>query len=381
MLAQRIRQKHAAFYLLSVLAEDLLRRVRFTCRFHDEGGGTVGSAQAPSGDDPVSAFMAAVQRSDSAFQRPLATRKIKQLREFYRNVEQQPLIPGVIQLYTHETLEFRPVHGEDLGDLAWPAEPFLIIDGQHRLAALHFHLLEFPGQRIQVPCCVFDGQNEDFAVEMFVTINSTPTRINRSLLVELYERVIEAGDPARRLASQVCRLLYAEPDSPLQGRINRLGGRSAKDKWILQAEVFNEVLRLLAKGLYAEAGGRGRGAEAARVARVYAALRDALRAWRAVCGEAWGDARSAVTSPTVLQAVMRLTAALLAVDADDDGGRAERWAERLRPAARLVPELRRDGFYERFPAKGPVERVGVVCARLAAACGLALKDAARTRGA
>lgn len=373
MLAQRVRQKHAAFYLLSVLGEDLLRRVRFTCRFHDEESGASVGAAARGGDDAMSSFMAAVQRSDSAFQRPLATRKIKQLRDFYRQVEQQPLIPGVIQLYTPQTLEFRPVHGEDLGDLPWPDEPFLIIDGQHRLAALHFHLQEFPQQRVQVPCCVFDGQNQDFAVEMFVTINSTPTRINRSLLVELYERVVESGDPLRRVASQVSRLLYAESDSPLQGRINRLGGRSAKDKWILQAEVFNEVLRLLVKGLCAEAR------ESARVAHTYAAVRDVLCAWRTVCGESWGDPRSAVTSPTVLQAVLRLTLPLVASEPQARAERAEQWAARLRPAAALLPELRRDGFYERFPAKGPVERVGVVCHRLAAACGLALREPERAR--
>ena len=38
-------------------------------------------------------------------------------------------------------------------------------------------------------------------------------------------------------------MLYSEGDSPLRYRINRLGGRSKQEKWILQAELFNEIHR------------------------------------------------------------------------------------------------------------------------------------------
>ena len=66
-----------------------------------------------------------------------------------------------------------------------------VIDGQHRLAALHFFQKHRPeeAKTLHVPCMIFDGETEDFATEMFVTINSTPTRINKSHLVDLYEKV------------------------------------------------------------------------------------------------------------------------------------------------------------------------------------------------
>src|SRR5688500_19174650 len=77
---------------------------------------------------------------------------------------------------------------------------------------------------------------------MFVIINSTPTRINKSHLVDLYERVSWA-EPDRRFAAHISEMLYSESDSPLRYRINRLGGRSKQEKWILQAELFNEIHR------------------------------------------------------------------------------------------------------------------------------------------
>src|SRR6202035_1582171 len=107
-----------------------------------------------------------------------------------------------------------------------PEEKFLIIDGQHRLAALEFYGKTHADEalNIQVPCVIFDGRSEDFATEMFVIINSTPTRINKSHLVDLYERVSWA-EPDRRFSAQVVEMLYSSSDSPLRYRINRLGGR------------------------------------------------------------------------------------------------------------------------------------------------------------
>ena len=80
---------------------------------------------------------------------------------------------------------------------------------------------------INVPCIIFDGRSEDFATEMFVIINSTPTRINKSHLVDLYERVSLAA-PDRKFAARLVEKLYSEGDSPLRYRINRLGGRSQR---------------------------------------------------------------------------------------------------------------------------------------------------------
>ena len=44
------------------------------------------------------------------------------------------------------------------------------------------------------------------------------------------------------IATQI-RQKDSEGDSPLRYKINRLGGRSKQEKWILQAELFNEINR------------------------------------------------------------------------------------------------------------------------------------------
>ena len=83
-------------------------------------------------------------------------------------------------------------------------------------------------------------------------------------------------------------MLYSEGDSPLRYQINRLGGRSKQEKWILQAELFNEIHRWVNAG----AGRRSkrRHGTAAEAARYYEIVRDFLKAAEKVWGDAWGNA-------------------------------------------------------------------------------------------
>src|SRR3954466_13149862 len=243
MLATRIRQKDGIFYFASVPAKDILSKVRFISRYYGEDEQI--SPQTVPQHDEIAQFIARIERNDAAFQRQLSRAKVRSLKNFYEMAVTQPPIPGTVLLFTSDKLNFRSLEGQDnVGHLQEPTTKYLIIDGQHRLAALRFYLAEHPEEAkgIDVPCVIFDARSEDFAAEMFVIINSTPTRINKSHLVDLYERVSWAA-PDRKLAARVVEKLYAEGDSPLRYKINRLGGRSRQEKWILQAELFNEVHR------------------------------------------------------------------------------------------------------------------------------------------
>lgn len=354
MFATRIRQKDSLFYFASYPAADVLTKVRFISRFYGEGEEI--SPQSIAQNDEIAQFIARVERTDEAFQRQLSRAKVKALRNFYEMAQNQPPIPGTVLLFTAETLRFTALSGQDsVGHLQEPDAKYLIIDGQHRLAALRFYLKEHPAEAstINVPCVIFDGRSEDFAAEMFVIINSTPTRINKSHLVDLYERVSWA-DPDRRFAARMVEDLYAEDDSPLQYRINRLGGRSQKDKWILQAELFNELHRWVS-------------ADWKKISRVtnsyreeeryYGVVRDFLKGAQRAWGDAWGHDGYMVTKPVALKAMIRVCADLAREDAEPADGRVKRWEARLAPWSEQRRAFRVEGFYERFPAKGQIERV------------------------
>ena len=244
MLATQIRQKDSVFYFCAYPVDDILDKARFISRFYSEGAPSIAGDEVAA-DDEVAKFIAKIESSDAAFQRELSKAKVAQIQNFYETASSQPPIPGTVLLFTDEKLKFDPVKPfTNVGNLTEPKGKYLIIDGQHRLAALHFFRNARPddARSITVPCVIFDGKSEDFATEMFVIINSTPTRINKSHLVDLYEKVSWAA-PDKKFAARIVDHLYREGDSPLRYKINRLGGRSKQEKWILQAELFNELHR------------------------------------------------------------------------------------------------------------------------------------------
>jgi DGQHR domain-containing protein len=357
MIATQVRQKDAVFYFVAYPSEDLLGKVRFISRFYAEGEASL-APEVPAEDD-VAQFIARIERSEKAFQRHLSQAKVAAIRNFYETAITQPPIPGAVLLFTPERLGFEPL-GEltHIGNLREPSEKYFIIDGQHRLAALHFYERSHPedAKTIDVPCVVFDGRSEDFAAEMFVIINSTPTRINKSHLVDLYERVSWAA-PDRRFAARIVDLIYSEADSPLRYRVNRLGGRSRQEKWILQAELFNELHRWVKQDWTTI---EKEGANRQLAEKYYRQVRDLLKAAAQLWVEAWGSPKFMITRPVTLKALMRVCADLSTREAEPEEGRVERWRERLTPWQEQTRAFRNDGFYERFPAKGEVERVGCI---------------------
>ena len=160
MFAQRMRQKESEFYFVSYPAEDLLRKVRFVSRFYGERGEVIGGDTSDKREvDDVERYVQAIEKNSKSFQRDLNRRKVKQIKDFYRNETRQPVIPGAVLLFTTEKLEFQPMKGmERAGNLLEPRGDFLIIDGQHRLAGLHFYLQEKDAdRRVEVPVVIFDG--------------------------------------------------------------------------------------------------------------------------------------------------------------------------------------------------------------------------------
>jgi DGQHR domain-containing protein len=367
MLATQVRQKDSVFYFAAYPAEDLLDRVRFISRFYSEGEKSLAPEEADAGDE-VAHFIGKIERTDGAFQREMSRSKVAQIKNFYETAVSQPPIPGTVLLFTADTLRFEPVRPfTNVGNLEEPKSKYLIIDGQHRLAALHFYMKQRPSEAktLHVPCVIFDGKSEDFATEMFVIINSTPTRINKSHLVDLYEKVSWAA-PDKKFAAQVTEKLYSEGDSPLRYKINRLGGRSKQEKWILQAELFNEIHR------WATADWRRieKKNPKREVDRYYAIVRDFFKAAEKVWGTAWGGAQYMVTRPVTIKAMLRVCADLAHVDDEPVEGRIGRWQRKLSPWAELTKSFRAEGFYERFPAKGQIERVGRIHRDLGRAAGI-----------
>jgi hypothetical protein len=73
--------------------------------------------------------------------------------------------------------------------------------------------------------------------------------------------------------------------------------------------------------------------------------------------------------------MLRVCADLAGQDAEPEDGRVGRWKQRLAPWSEQPKAFRKEGFYERFPAKGQVERVARIHRELSRSAGIALRSA------
>jgi hypothetical protein len=200
---------------------------------------------------------------------------------------------------------------------------------------------------------VFDGKAADFAAEMFVIINSTHTRINKSHLVDLLDRATSVS-PEKKMCARLVTTLYENSTSPLQYKINRLGGRSKQEKWILQSELYNEFHKLVEGNFDFWEYNFNLKADKA-----FPFVNDYFKAVAAVMESVWGKRNYMFTRAVTLKAVIRVLG-----DLTEEGDIAEEWEERgqktflekIQNWSSLAKEFRSEGFYERFAAKGQVER-------------------------
>jgi len=384
LLAVRVIQKSGAFYLVNYKAADILRRVRFLSRHYLEGEEQA-EVKLRAGEEDIIDFIKGVERNDGAFQRGLIRRKVQEILNFYETAQDQPMIPGPVLLYTPDKLSFDPFRDHaSMGNLSEPSNPFIIIDGQHRLAGLDLFRRKHPDEidSIEVPAIVFDGHQEDFAAEMFVIINSTHTRINKSHLVDLMEKVTFGTSPEKKWAAWVVKCLYEDDQSPLQYKINKLGGRSRQEKWILQSELFNEIYRLVDPRKDKDGDDEGKGSISIHryIASEFGWDRkghrapdlfiDYFRAVERVMKDIWGDNKGyKFTTSVTLKALVRVLGDLLS-DLEvrkewRDGGGEKVFEKRIGKWKDMAPDFRNEGFYERFAAKGQVERVRRIHGELA----------------
>ena len=86
-----------------------------------------------------------------------------------------------------------------------------------------------------------------------------------------------------------------------------------------------------------------------------------------------------VTKPVTIKAMVRVCADLARTDAEPADGRVKRWEERLAPWREKQREFRSEGFYERFPAKGQIERVARIHRDLARWAGIETRTPSKSK--
>jgi DGQHR domain-containing protein len=247
--AHRVKQFGVEFFQASFSARDIDRLVKF------EVLGYTGAVHPPDRSKQAAnrarvnweMLEKRIAESESAYQRPVIRRKIDELVAYYRDCRDAgtlPAIPGAVIITSEKRFTFTPMASQhDLGLLQIPEEHGVlrVLDGQHRLLALHALTLAGENLGIEVPAVLFDRLDARQIVEMFVTINAKHTRLNPSHIVSLAGRKLYP-DPSQALAHDIIRSLNEDETSPLHGEIKMLGTGRGR---VSQAPLAEEIVDFL----------------------------------------------------------------------------------------------------------------------------------------
>jgi DGQHR domain-containing protein len=310
--ARRVKQFGVEFYQAGLSAKDIDRLVKFEVLGYaggprDERPKTRNAARSRVNWDVLETR---ISESESAYQRPLIRRKIEELVAYYRECRDSgtlPAIPGAVIITSEKRFTFSPVSGQpDLGLLQIPEEHGVlrVLDGQHRLLALH--ALSQAGETfgIEVPAVLFDSLDARAIVELFVTINAKHTRLNPSHIVSLSGRKLYP-DPNQALAHDVIRSLNEDDTSPLHGEIKMLGsGRGSVSQAPLAEEIV-DVLELVEK-----VGGSARIQELRQGAKRF--FLNYAKALAGTFPTAWAGRKYSIKTGAALRAFIRVSPDVMA---------------------------------------------------------------------
>src|SRR5499425_2210874 len=247
--AHRVKQFGVEFYQAGLSVKDIDRLVKFEVLGYSggpqptESGKTKAAARSRVNWDSLEKR---IGESETAYQRPVIRRKIDELATYYRECKDAgtlPAIPGAVIITSEKRFTFTPVAGHhDLGLLQIPEEHGVlrVLDGQHRLLALHALSQNGESTGIEVPAVLFDSLDARQIVELFVTINAKHTRLNPSHIISLAGRKLYP-DPNQALAHDVIRSLNEDDTSPLHGEIKMLGTGRGR---VSQAPLAEEIVDL-----------------------------------------------------------------------------------------------------------------------------------------
>jgi DGQHR domain-containing protein len=308
--AHRIKQYGVEFYQASFSAREIDRLVRFEVLGY---GGVPPPVKAPRAMRTRVNWQVLESRigeSPDAYQRPVIRRKIEELTAYFtdcREAGKLPAIPGAVIITSDKRLPFKQLgHHGALGTLEIPEEPGVlrVLDGQHRLLALHALAAEGDLSGLDVPAVLFDTLDAQQIVELFVTINAKHTRLNPSHLVSLAGRKLYP-DENQALAHDIIRALNEDDSSPLQGEIKMLGiGRGR----VAQAPLAEEIVDLVES--VEKMGGKGRARELRESGRRF--FLNYVKGLSQTFPHAWAGRKYSIKTGTALRAFIRVAPDVMA---------------------------------------------------------------------
>lgn len=174
----------------------------------------------------------------TGIQRELSTSRAKEISKYVNMVDATFPTSVILHLEPSKIISY----DEESGIMTIPDQDSVakVLDGQHRIAGLENYN---SSKGFQVAVTIFIGMELEDQAIVFATINKTQTKVNKSLVQDLFEFATHRSP--QKAAHNITRALNQKDGSPFKDKIKILGPAQDKEKETITQATFSEALMKL----------------------------------------------------------------------------------------------------------------------------------------
>lgn len=175
----------------------------------------------------------------TGIQRELSKNRVKEIAKYVNMVD--ATFPTGVILHIEEDNVLNYDENTNLMTIPFQDNIAKVLDGQHRIAGLEMY--EKGGDTFQMNVTIFIGMELEDQAIVFATINKTQTKVNKSLVQDLFEFATHRSP--HKTAHNIVRALNQKEGSPFKDKIKILGTANDNEKETITQATFAESLMKL----------------------------------------------------------------------------------------------------------------------------------------
>ncbi len=178
----------------------------------------------------------------TGIQRELSKNRVKEIAKYVNMVDATFPTAVILHIDSKDIINY----DEETGEMTIPFRHNVakVLDGQHRIAGLEYY--SEGDNSFQINVTIFVGMELEDQAIVFATINKTQTKVNKSLVADLFEFATHRSP--QKTAHNIARALNQKENSPFKGKIKILGTANDKEKETITQATFSEsIMKLISK--------------------------------------------------------------------------------------------------------------------------------------
>lgn len=182
------------------------------------------------------------RNKDGGIQRELAKSRVKEIAKYCEDPDAAFPTPIILNVKGEDIISLEPLDGSnDLYELIIDDEKEIaeILDGQHRVEGIKLA----GGFEVELMIVMMFDLTEEEKAYIFSTINSNQTKVDKSLIYDLFE--LSNTRSPHKTCHEIARIMNSDRNSPFCGKLKMLGKKSDKTAVLSQGTFVSYLCKLI----------------------------------------------------------------------------------------------------------------------------------------